>query len=302
MHSFSNSIQKEIKILLFGLLLISTSCNSQISKESELILEETKKEITNYLDSTNYYFDLVIADYKKKISNTEIEKKYNRKIELLETKIDQALEKINKLGRKGKITPAQYEKWISEIKLKLSIDKNEKIQSLGIDLEKLPITHKYELKQHYLDTINHFSMNFPNNWIVLDNYQDFTLISGGPIENDTLKLTKKEGKLVLGITKQKNNYSTEEYYEGNLITIKNNYPDLKLIEEKSIDLNGIHAKYVIYELTKQNKEKFTSLQIYFVKNKNGYILNGVNKTENFENFRDLYIEIARTFKLTKLKL
>lgn len=299
MYSFSSIIRKNSRIFLFGLLLISTSCNSQISKESKLVLDETKKEILSCLDSTNYYFDLVITDYEKKVSNTEIEKKYNRKIELFETKIDQAFEKINKLAKEGKLTPAQYEKWLNEIKLKPFTDKNERIQSLGINLDKLPITNVYELTQQYLDSINHFSMRFPNNWTIIDNYQNFTLISGGPIEIVGQTSMKKEGKLALDITKQSKDYSTEEYYEGNLTSIKNKYPDLRLIEEKSINLNGIKAKYIIYECTIQGRGKFTSLQIYFMKNKNGYILNGAEKTEDFEIFRDLYIEIARTFKLTK---
>lgn len=286
------------KFYLLGLLSISISCSSQTNQETELILKETKKKITSYIDSANHYFDLVIADHNKGIDNSEIERKYSKEIERFETKIDQVLNKPNELGKQGKLTQSEYNKWMNEIDFSSTIEKNKKVKSWGIDFNRLPVTNKYKLEQQYIDSNNGFTMSFPNNWTILDSYQDYTLMGAGPISIDTSSQMERQGGFGLDISVLKQDYSTIEYYQGNLTSIKKAYLDLKIIEEKSINLNGIQAKYIAHQCTVEGKP-FTSIQVYFTYNKKGYVLNGTAISEEFERYRDLYIEIARTFKITK---
>lgn len=289
-------MKNNTRTLLLGLLLFSISCGPKTDPQVKFILEETEKEIKGYLDSVNHYFDLVITDHNKGISNSEIEKKYSRKIELLETKIDQAVRKPSLPGNAGKLSAKEYEKWVKGIDLSSFKEKHDKIMSLNINFDRLPVTRNYELKQHYSDSINHFSMSFPNNWTVLNNYQDYILIGTGPIGEDTSMQTKDRGGFGLDIGELGRHYSSTEYYNGNLKNLKASCSDLEIIEKKSIDLNGIDAEYVAFRCTMSEKS-MTSVQVYFTNNTRGYVLSGTTLTEDFENSRNLYIEIARTFRI-----
>lgn len=287
---------------IIGIVLICTiysmlSCNSQNSIEISTILTESKKEVKRNIDSANFYFDHVIVEHNNGAANDLLLKMYGNKIEQIETNIDQVLERLNMLGKEEKITQQEYEAWLKEIDLSSVMEKHEKIRKMGVDFNQLPVTNFYKLGQLYVDSINNFSMNFPNDWIVLNNYQDYTLMSSGPINEDISSKMKREGGFGLSISVFKKSVSTKEYYQGNLKSIKQEYKDIKILEERDIDLNGIPAIYVAHQCT-INDMLITSIQVYFFNDNKGYVLNGSATSEDFEQYRDLYIEIARTFSLS----
>lgn len=291
-------MKKLLIIFLSGIIGVSTSCSSQLNEETSLILNETKTEINNYLDSTNYFLDLAITDHEKGINNSEIEKKYNKKIMRLESKISEALEKPNQLGRERKLTQREYEKWMNGIELTLVVDKIKKIKSLGIDINKLVITNNYDLKQHHVDSTNHFSLSFPENWTITNDFQGNTLMGLGPLNNDTSSQMKRQGGFGLNISKLKKDISTSDYYRSNISALKRDYPDFRIIEETTIILNGIQTKYIAHQCTEENM-LITSIQFYFTSEKLGYVLNGSVVGEDIEKYRELYVEIARTFRLSE---
>lgn len=272
------------------------SCSSQSNQEKKLVLTETKNEIKTHIDSANYYYDLVISGHNQGMSNSTLIKKYGRRIEKIETEIDQALEKINKLGKEGKLTEREYEDWKKEFDLSLVMEKHKKVKNWGIDFTELPITNSYSLTQSYNDSINHFTINFPADWTIMPNYNQFTLMGAGPLKTDSLTPMKRDGGFGLDINKYDREVTTDEYYNGNLNSIKKGYTKFKILEEKNINLNGISAKYVAHQALVNGKE-IVSIQIYFTKSKSGYILNGSATSESYESYRDLYIEISRTFRL-----
>ena len=289
-------MQKTNILILIGILAIFTSCSSQNEQEAKILLKKLKKEIHIDIDSSNYYFDLVIKGHNEGTKNQILIEQYGRKIEQLETRIDQTIKKSNQLSQTAKLSNQEYELWIKEIDINSIMKKHQVIKSFGIDFEKLSITEHHELSQTYSDTKNNFTMGFPNDWEVMNNYQDYTLMAKGPIIVDDSGNIEIKGGFGLNITSYNKNFTPLQYYEGNLKSIIRAYPDLKILEEKNINLNGIPAKYVAHQCT-VNGTLMTSIQVYFFNSNKGYVLNGTATSESFEIYRNLYIEIAKTFKL-----
>jgi hypothetical protein len=291
-------MQKSNILLLIGFLAIFTSCSSQNEQKAKNSLEKLKKEIHIDIDSSNYYFDLVIKGHNEGTKNQILIEQYGRQIEQLETRIDQTIKKSNQLSQTAKFSNEEYKLWIKEIGINSIMKKYQLIKSFGIDFEKLSVTKHHELGQNYSDIKNNFIMEFPNDWEVMNNYQNYTLMATGPIIIDNSGNIEIKGGFGLNITPSNQNFTSDQYYKGNLKSFIKAYPDLKILEEKNINLNGIPAKYVAHQCT-ANGILMTSIQVYFFNSNKGYVLNGTATSENFEVYRNLYIEIAKTFKLIK---
>lgn len=164
--------------------------------------------------------------------------------------------------------------------------------------KKLPETHIYQLTKKYADEQNNFQIQLPENWEILPNFNGSLLTTAGPFIPDSKTQMTRDGGFALTIVELTLEHSTEVFYKGNIGPIKEEYKDFKIIEEADIDISGIPAKYICHSVT-VNSVPATNIQIYFCKGKKGYILNGSAVTEDFPTYRDLYIEIARTFTITK---
>jgi hypothetical protein len=291
-------MQKTNILILIGILAIFTSCSSQNDQKAKVLLKKSKEEIQIDIDSANYYFDLVIKEHNEGIKNDILIEQYGLKIEHLETRIDQTLKKSSQLSQTAKLSKEEYEIWIKDIEINSIMKKYQLIKSWGIDFEQLTVTKHHELVQTYSDTKNNFSMKFPGNWEVMNDYQDYTLMATGPIIVDDSGKLEIKGGFGLSISPFDKKFTSYQYYEGNLKSILKAYPELKILEEKDLNLDGIPAKYVAHQCSLNNK-LMTSIQVYFFKSNKGYVLNGTARSENFEKYRDLYIEIAKSFKLRK---
>lgn len=161
---------------------------------------------------------------------------------------------------------------------------------------KLPETHNYQLTQKYTDDTNNFSIQLPENWETHPKYDGNVLMANGPFLTNSQTQMTRAGAFAIRIVEMPIAHSTEVFYNGNLNPIKEEYKDFRIIEEYDIDINGISAKYISHSLT-VNEIPATNVQIYFCKDKRGFILNGSAVTEDFATYRDLYIEIASTFML-----
>ena len=154
-----------------------------------------------------------------------------------------------------------------------------------------------ELSQVYFDSINNFSIRYPEDWILMNSDERYAVMGAGPGLTETKTQMARDGGVGLSIASFDKQYTTPQYYFDNLKTIRRTYPDFKIIDEKTIDLNGIKAKYVSHIIT-LNEVPFTSIQIYFFVDQIGYVLNGSASSKEFNKYRDLYISIAKTFQLT----
>lgn len=280
-------------ILISIIIIISlTSCSSKSVDK----LEWKKKEIQTYFDSANFYMDKILADSKNGIPKDKIRNSYGRKLKKFQAKINQALKDANTIGNEMKISNKDYENWMNSFDTKALKEKNSELIIAGIDLSKLPETNNYQLSQKYIDDKNSFTIQIPQDWQAFPNYQGQTLMTAGAITDSTKTDMKRAGGFGVSITDLNKEYSNETFYYRNLDPIKKEYKDFDIIEEYDIDINGIPAKYISYSVTVKSK-LVTSIQVYFCKGLKGYILNGTALGDSFETYRDLYIQIARTFTL-----
>ena len=278
-------------ILIVLIILISSSCSN---KESQFVLNKTESEIRSSLDSSNYYFDLVISEHNNGVDNVTLHKKYDGNICRLERSIAASLEKVNILGKEGKLTNQERDDWIKKINIDQIKRKYETIKTFGIDFSQPLETDYFSLPQSYSDKNNNFSINFPSEWLIVPGYNQFTLMATGPLLIDSSRIITNVA-FGVDIENQKESYSVEIYYKGNLSTIKKTANSFELLDEKDINIDGIRAKYVAFKFINKDISMIT-VQIYVMKNKKGYILNGSAPADSYGTSRYLFTEIARTFK------
>ena len=295
-------------IILFGLFSLVISCSSPVEKAAKVDadgvkteLDEIKEEILGYLDSTNRIFDQVISDHNNGKTNDEIYKQYGLQVELLETKVDLALEKFNRLIKDGKISEKAYENWVKEVERPSVHDKHKKIAGMGINFAQLPITEYYNLNQVYVDSTHHFSIRFPGDWTIKDNVKENTLMATGYLHRDSGSDVRMEEAFWISIAEMGQEYTTDEYYKGNMSFIKEGKSlenEVEFMAERELDLNGIPTKYVMCR-TYYKGLQLVSIQVYFATGTKGYLLSGSANWIAFEDYRDLFVEIARTFVFIK---
>ena len=109
---------------------------------------------------------------------------------------------------------------------------------------------------------------------------------------------KRDGGFGVRLRDLGKEYPSQVWFEGNMKPLKIDYPDFKIVEQGDIDINGVPGIYVCHSVTERGVP-ITTIQIYFTKGTTGYILNGTSTAEKFKDYRDLYIEIARTFSFVK---
>ena len=83
-------------------------------------------------------------------------------------------------------------------------------------------------------------------------------------------------------------YSVKDYLsaaKGQLGTV---FQNLKMVEEK--------ANYHIFTAT-YNGVNLQEVQFVFIKNKTAYVVTGASTPEKFEEYRKIFFEIAKTFKI-----
>jgi hypothetical protein len=132
-------------LIRFIILLLFFSCNNNQYNDKvkanninsvdiiqiDTTLTELKKEIQISIDSANVYFDNVLMESEKSIENREkIIEDFSRKKTHYEITINNALDKVNKLGQEGKISKKEAESWLKEFDLTMLLAKYNKIKSL----------------------------------------------------------------------------------------------------------------------------------------------------------------------------
>jgi len=292
----SYKMNKAISIVLF--FGISCSCFSQIDKETQLILNETKSEIYRCLDSSNYYFDLVISEHNKGVDNETLIRKYSSSIDFWERRINDVLDNVNRLGLNGYLTQEQADDWLKDIYIKPAKQKAklEKIKRFGIDFSEVPFTHYYSLNGLYSDSLNRFSIQFPEDWITMPNYNPYTLMAKGPVLIDTITGLSVDAVFIVNVNEKASDFTTEQYYLGNLKSMKKSSYSFKILTEKDINIDGIPAKYVACEISNKGIT-MASIQIYFTTNTKTYILSGSGPVYYWDTLKYLFAEISRTFKI-----
>ncbi len=120
----------------FATVFLMLSCNNNSNEHSDQVQVDTtlstvKKQIQLSIDSANVYFDYVLSEVQKSPENKEkILEDFKQKKTYYEAQINNALERVNKLGLDGKISNKEVQDWFKEFDIDEAYEKHQKIEAL----------------------------------------------------------------------------------------------------------------------------------------------------------------------------
>lgn len=279
-------------LLIPFFLFVSISFGQSNNEPKEFI--EIKNEIKRHFIQTGNYADSIVSnrEFRKNASKKEIY--FIRQIQLIETKIHNEIKLCNKLILENKINEDQLldffeSKIFDSIALKV-----KKVDSLGINVSKIPITNYYSLEQEHIDTIAKFSISYPKDWELITDFQNFTLMGAGPYFDVPIGEMTRDGVFGIDIKPISSSFNSDSYFQGNIASMEKNSENFRLVDLRKINIDGINANYTIFKTTRNGLSN-THLQVYFVKNGFSYIMSGTSFTRNIDIYFNLYIEIIRSF-------
>ncbi len=152
-----------------------------------------------------------------------------------------------------------------------------------------------KLGELYTDTVNHFSITFPNSWIVKPNYFS-TVMAIGYSPNDSLVKNENRGAISLRVASVSDSMNTSTYYNASLVKILEDQ-SLVIIEQGNLDLNGEITKFVVVQQDLGNNMDFITIYLYMVANQKAFSFNGSVDATYREDFDKLFFKIVNTLKV-----
>ena len=152
--------------------------------------------------------------------------------------------------------------------------------------------YSQEKYEYYKNENINYKILKPENWTVNLNPDDnFILLVGPDLES---LLMKKDG--AFGIITSVNNekLSTIESLTNDINEIKGAFAKFELIKKHKIDLNGLEAICIIYEVSNGGFGT-TSIQYYFNTKKRTFVIGGSVPSLFFEKYKEKYHKIAQSF-------
>lgn len=134
------SLKFIIIFLSLTILVGIVSCveNKNETKTEVLKMNASKATILNTLDSSEVFFQSIIAELQSNKKNLhEIKTHFQFVSQAFEKEIAKNLSNINKLGKEGKITNKEADEWIKEIKSSKPIKSYKKINFILDSLESI---------------------------------------------------------------------------------------------------------------------------------------------------------------------
>ena len=219
-----------------------------------------------------------------------------------------AFDKAYLLSKVKQLPPGTYERWLGSFNLKQLAEKNKKLTEIGIDLKYVPAGNfgavapksnlgiNVQLEQLYESPASKVSINLPKDWQVTEKKLETvtTILAAGPA-SDNNAMTRK-GAVEINIIEFDKDFTNEDFYNGNIASVKTRSKDFKMMQEPELDLSGIPSKCAIFSCS-NNGVSITSIQVYFFMNRKGYIINGMSGSDHFSDYKDLYLSIIKTFRL-----
>ena len=147
----------------------------------------------------------------------------------------------------------------------------------------------------YKDTTNHFSINIPAGWNygVNKNYPDLKLIAVRKQINASDKILENFNLNILN----KVNSSLDREYKK-LISALISTNNFNLLENDSTSINGLPFKWFIESHKNESGQDFMNNYVYLTyKEGKTYILTFVSSTANFEKYKLLFRDIAKSITL-----
>jgi len=152
-----------------------------------------------------------------------------------------------------------------------------------------------KLGQPYTDTVNHFSITFPNSWIVKPNYFS-TVMAIGYSPNDSFVKNENRGAISLRVTSVSDSMNTSTYYNASLVKIMEDQ-SLVIIEQGNFDLNGKITKFVVVQKDLGNNIDFITTYLYMVANQKAFSFNGSVDATYRKDFDKHFFDVVNTLEV-----
>ncbi len=293
--------RKNTTMILLISLLFYASCSTPTSEAGKDKphddLHHIENMIQSHVDSTLSMLQELEHAYEAGTSPEQLFERYSLPLAQKERAISECLALPNRLFKEGQWKEEDYTAWFEKMNITDIQSKIKRYKSWGIDFDRIPYSHQFQLTQQIDVPQYGLRLSFPQDWEVVLGQNDFAVTGKGPIGSDITDIIKPDGRFDIKVSKLPNPTTTDAYYEGNLRSIHVTWPGFMIIEEKNIRLHDIKARYVIHECL-INGQTMTSYQIYFTHHQHGYVLNGYIPGDDLETYRTLYHEITRSIKIS----
>ncbi len=145
----------------------------------------------------------------------------------------------------------------------------------------------YESKEHG------FKFFYPENWIVAQPPYEAILVF---LVTKT-DIPAKRGFFMVSIEKLADpNQSLASYSAENIKNLKDNFPDMALLESRDITFAGQPAHEILQTAT-SNKSLSKSRQIWYLRNGNAYAVAYVAGVDFYNNYEPIAKQMIQTFKI-----
>lgn len=140
-----------------------------------------------------------------------------------------------------------------------------------------------------------YSLRYPKGWAVEEKTSPLNIaIFKSPLESKSDNFVEN----VNVVTEKAPGYTTEQYYQANMKSIKDNntLSNFKILETGNKIIYGKTGKYIIYTHT-YNKVPLKVKAYFFTSGQNGYVVTCTARPETFNSYLATFDNIVSTFKI-----
>lgn len=146
----------------------------------------------------------------------------------------------------------------------------------------------------YINATKGYSLQYPSNWTAKEDVKGFDVFLVGPPE--------KEGKSLANVSVVSGALSKDvdlkTYAKENLNALLAANSTIKVVDEGNTEISSLPAQWVQYT---RGDDQTEIIQFFVIKNGIGYLITGGAAQAAFEDYLDLFEEIADSFSLDTQK-
>lgn len=144
----------------------------------------------------------------------------------------------------------------------------------------------------YVNQLNHFSLSFPSYWERNEGRMGTIVMALSPLESQ-MDTFRENVNVVNETLSQPMN--VEQYFQANLPSMQSMLQNFSIVEVGSGVINGFQTKWMVYQHS-MNNMNLKAIVYFFVYNNFGYCITLTSLVDQFDRFRNLFVQIANTFR------
>ncbi len=183
----------------------------------------------------------------------------------------------------------KFEKAVATFKIEISADKRDEIRSMAQDKDARADMTRYTSGAYA------FSVLFPDDWTVTDRGITAAVVAVSPSEGETDKYSES---VTVTVEILAETTTIELYGKGLLTTLERKASLFELVGKEPVNVAGLDGRRIVYT-SKMGPYKFTTTLHYAIDGPRAYLISCAALTDSYEQYKDVFETIARSFKLEK---